>query len=97
MACYFQQLELMHFLIIYIKTKIILYKIIQRNNYQNIKFIKQHTGYRIHKNLIHLNSSIKPFTISRVQSEYNSEEIESDICSATAIRTSLKENTDLFI
>ncbi|EGT5239224.1 hypothetical protein CUO03_11230, partial [Clostridioides difficile] len=33
---------------------------------------------------------------SRVQSEYNSEEIESDICSATAIRTSLKENTDLF-
>ncbi|MCJ0374438.1 hypothetical protein C4007_08045, partial [Clostridioides difficile] len=53
-------------------------------------------GIEYIKNLIHLNSSIKPFTISRVQSEYNSEEIESDICSATAIRTSLKENTDLF-
>ncbi|MCC0628973.1 MULTISPECIES: nucleotidyltransferase [unclassified Clostridioides] len=53
-------------------------------------------GIEYIKNLIYLNSSIKPFTISRVQSEYNSEEIDSEICSATAIRTSLKENINLF-
>lgn len=53
-------------------------------------------GIEYIKNLIHLNSNIKPFTISRVQAEYNSEEIDSNICSATAIRTSLKENNTLF-
>ncbi|KPI51530.1 nucleotidyltransferase [Clostridioides difficile] len=53
-------------------------------------------GIEYIKNLIHLNSDIKPFTISRVHSEYNSEEINSNICSATAIRTSLKENNSLF-
>ncbi|NMS89015.1 nucleotidyltransferase [Clostridioides difficile] len=53
-------------------------------------------GIEYIKNLIHLNSNIKPFTIPRVHSEYNSEEINSNICSATAIRTSLKENNSLF-
>ncbi|MCC0657471.1 nucleotidyltransferase [Clostridioides sp. ES-S-0123-01] len=52
-------------------------------------------GIEYIKNLINLNSNIKPFTISRVQSEYNSKEIDNSICSATAIRTSLKENCNI--
>ncbi|MCC0708370.1 MULTISPECIES: nucleotidyltransferase [unclassified Clostridioides] len=52
-------------------------------------------GIEYIKNLINLNSNIKPFTISRVQSEYNSKEINNSICSATAIRTSLKENCNI--
>ena len=47
------------------------------------------------KSLIKLNSSIKPYTITRVASEYNSKDINSNICSATAIRSSLKNNLDL--
>ncbi|MCC0631972.1 nucleotidyltransferase [Clostridioides sp. ZZV15-6388] len=52
-------------------------------------------GIEYIKNLINLNSNIKPFNISRVQSEYNSKEIDNSICSATAIRTSLKENCNI--
>ncbi|MGO0883380.1 nucleotidyltransferase [Clostridioides difficile] len=52
-------------------------------------------GIEYMKNLIRLGSNIKPFTISRVQSEYNSKEIDSSICSATAIRGLLKENCNL--
>ena len=42
-----------------------------------------------------LNSKIKPYTITRVQSDYNSETIESNICSATAIRKQLKDLNDI--
>ena len=52
-------------------------------------------GIEYIKSLIKLNSSIKPFTITRVASEYNSKNIESNICSATAIRNSLKNNSNL--
>ena len=52
-------------------------------------------GIEYIKSLIKLNSSIKPYTITRIASKYNSTDIESNICSATAIRNSLKDNTDL--
>ena len=54
-------------------------------------------GLEYIKSLLKLNSNIKPFTISRIESSYNSEEITSNICSATAIRKSLKENNNLNI
>ena len=52
-------------------------------------------GIEYIKSLIKLNSSIKPYTITRIASKYNSTDIESNICSATAIRNFLKDNTDL--
>ncbi|MGL5347385.1 MAG: nucleotidyltransferase [Peptostreptococcaceae bacterium] len=52
-------------------------------------------GLEYIKCLLKLQSNIKSFTISRVSASYNSESINSDICSATAIRKSLKENGDL--
>ncbi len=52
-------------------------------------------GLEYIKCLLELNSNIKPFTISRVQASYNSENITSSICSATAIRKSLKDYNDL--
>ncbi|NLM03951.1 MAG: nucleotidyltransferase [Clostridiales bacterium] len=47
------------------------------------------------KSLKKLNSSIKPYTISRIKAEYHSKEINSNICSATAIREGLKKNLNL--
>lgn len=52
------------------------------NNILGIEYIKQ---------LISLNSNIKPFTIGRIHSEYNSEEISGNINSATAVRKKLHE------
>lgn len=52
-------------------------------------------GIEYIKSLIKLNSSIKPYTITRVASEYNSSDINSNICSATAIRNYLKANHNL--
>ena len=52
-------------------------------------------GIEYIKSLIKINSSIKPYTITRVASEYNSEEINSSICSATAIRRSLRDDMNL--
>ena len=52
-------------------------------------------GIEYIKSLIKLDSSIKPYTITRIASEYNSKDINSNICSATAIRNSLKDNNDL--
>lgn len=52
-------------------------------------------GLEYIKCLLKLNSNIKPFTISRVLASYNSENITSNICSATAIRKSLNNNIDL--
>ena len=54
-------------------------------------------GLEYIKCLLKLQSNIKSFTISRVSASYNSENINSNICSATAIRKSLKENGDLSI
>lgn len=39
-----------------------------------------------------LNSAIKPFTIERIKADYNSTDINGEICSATAIRTLLEKN-----
>lgn len=47
-------------------------------------------GVEYIKSLLRHKSDIKPFTITRVQASYNSEDINSDICSATAIRKALK-------
>lgn len=52
-------------------------------------------GIEYIKSLIKLNSSIKPYTITRIASEYNSIDISSNICSATAIRNTLKNHSDL--
>ena len=52
------------------------------NNILGIEYIKQ---------LILLKSDIKPFTIGRIHSEYNSEEISGNINSATAVRKKLYE------
>ncbi|GAA0708024.1 nucleotidyltransferase [Paraclostridium ghonii] len=48
-------------------------------------------GVEYIKSLLRLKSNIKPFTITRVQASYNCEDINSEICSATAIRKSLKD------
>lgn len=52
-------------------------------------------GLEYIKSILKLNSKIKPYTITRVQSDYNSETIESNICSATAIRKQLKDLNDI--
>ncbi|HSQ87761.1 nucleotidyltransferase [Romboutsia sp.] len=52
-------------------------------------------GLEYIKCLLKLKSNIKPFTISRVCASYNSENIDSNICSATAIRRSLKDYNNL--
>lgn len=52
-------------------------------------------GIEYIKSLIKLNSSITPYTITRFASKHNSSDINSDICSATAIRNSLKDNKNL--
>lgn len=83
-----------------------LYKYINKNNLLNLKEDELQKvlnssnnilGIEYIKSLIKLNSSIKPFTITRLASAYNSKDIESNICSATAIRNSLKNNTNLEI
>lgn len=52
-------------------------------------------GIEYIKSLIKLNSDINPYTISRIASEYNSVDIVSNVCSATAIRNSLKNSLNL--
>ena len=52
-------------------------------------------GIEYIKSLIKLNSSIKPYTITRIASQYNSSDINSNICSATAIRNALKDSSDV--
>lgn len=52
-------------------------------------------GIEYIKSLIKLDSPIKPYTITRIASEYNSSDINSNICSATAIRNYLKNNQSL--
>ncbi len=52
-------------------------------------------GLEYIKSLLKLKSNINIFTIGRIQSAYNSETIESSICSATAIRKSLKDLKDI--
>lgn len=52
-------------------------------------------GIEYLKALITSHSSILPFTISRMSNQYHSMNLDMPFCSATAIRTSLEENTDL--
>ncbi|MGL6105362.1 nucleotidyltransferase [Romboutsia sp.] len=52
-------------------------------------------GLEYIKCLLKLQSNIKPFTICRISASYNSEDISSNICSATAIRKSLKDYNNL--
>lgn len=56
------------------------------NNILGIEYLKSITKTK---------STVKPFTITRVSSLYNSEDIKSNICSATAIRKYLKENDNI--
>lgn len=83
-----------------------LYDYIYKNNIVNIdenrlNYILNSSnnilGIEYIKSLIKLNSSIEPFTISRIQADYNSSIISGDICSATAIRKSLRSSIDLDI
>ncbi|WP_276632027.1 nucleotidyltransferase family protein, partial [Terrisporobacter hibernicus] len=52
-------------------------------------------GIEYIKSLIKLSSNIKPYTITRIASVYNSNDISSNICSATAIRNVLREGANL--
>ncbi len=52
-------------------------------------------GIEYCKNLIRLNSSIKPYTIKRLGSSYNDESLESSFSSATAIRKYLQSKKSL--
>lgn len=52
-------------------------------------------GIEYIKSILKLKSSIKPYTITRIKSDYNSKEIQSDICSATAIRESFKNTLNI--
>ncbi|GAA0861115.1 nucleotidyltransferase [Paraclostridium tenue] len=52
-------------------------------------------GIEYIKSLLKHKSTIKPYSITRIQADYNSETIESNICSATAIRKTLKEYNNL--
>lgn len=52
-------------------------------------------GIEYIKSLLKLNSSIKPYTINRIDSGYNSLNIDNTICSASAIRNALKNNCNL--
>ena len=51
-------------------------------------------GLEYIKSIIKLNSNIKPHTITRILADYNSQTIESSICSATAIRSTLKSSNN---
>ena len=81
-----------------------LYDYISSNNLLDIPEEKLNTilnssnnilGIEYIKSLIRLNSNINPYTIKRIKSEYNSEIISSNICSATAIRKVLKDSCEL--
>ena len=52
-------------------------------------------GIEYVKSLLKLKSNIVPFTITRINSEYNSEKIDNSICSATAIRKALKSGNEI--
>lgn len=52
-------------------------------------------GIEYLKSIIKTKSKVKPFTITRISNLYNSEDINSSICSASAIRKNLKENNDI--
>ncbi|CEQ04691.1 MAG: nucleotidyltransferase [Paraclostridium sordellii] len=81
-----------------------LYEYISRNNILNLKEEKLHDilsssnnilGIEYIKSLLKHKSSIAPYTINRIQSSYNSHKISSNICSATAIRESLRKGNSL--
>lgn len=81
-----------------------LYEYISRNNILNLKEEKLHDilsssnnilGIEYIKSLLKQKSSIAPYTINRIQSSYNSHTISSNICSATAIRESLRRGNSL--
>lgn len=81
-----------------------LYEYISRNNILNLKEEKLHDilsssnnilGIEYIKSLLKHKSSIAPYTINRIQSSYNSNTISSNICSATAIRESLRKGNSL--
>ncbi|CEP81671.1 nucleotidyltransferase [Paraclostridium sordellii] len=81
-----------------------LYEYISRNNILNLKEEKLHDilsssnnilGIEYIKSLLKHKSSIVPYTITRIQSSYNSHKISSNICSATAIRESLRKGNSL--
>ncbi|KXZ39618.1 Predicted nucleotidyltransferase [Alkalithermobacter thermoalcaliphilus JW-YL-7 = DSM 7308] len=52
-------------------------------------------GIEYIKSIITSNSKIKPYTIQRIKAHYNCKNIESEICSATAIREFLRKNDNI--
>ena len=81
-----------------------LYKYISNNKLINLTEDKLQTilnssnnilGIEYIKSLLRLNSPINAFTINRIVSQYNSSDISNNICSATAIRNSLKDNSNM--
>ncbi|MCT4585241.1 MAG: nucleotidyltransferase [Peptostreptococcaceae bacterium] len=68
------------------KKDVVLNLVSNPNNILGIEYIKA---------LNKLKSDIKPFTITREKSDYNSSKLQGDICSATAIRESLKIDNNI--
>jgi len=65
------------------------------DDFENIKTLSSPNnilGIEYLKALKLLNSKIKPLTIKRIKADYNSTEINGEICSATAIRNLLEKN-----
>jgi predicted nucleotidyltransferase len=69
---------------------------IEKQNLDNILSSSNNIlGIEYIKSLLRHKSSIVPYSVTRVKADYNSETIESNICSATAIRKELKEYNNL--
>lgn len=73
-----------------IKNK--LYDISEQNLLEILNSPNNILGIEYIKSILKLNSTIKPYTINRINSEYNSLSINDSICSASAIRNALKNN-----
>lgn len=69
--------------------------IIDKNLEQRLSTSNNILGIEYLKNLIRLNSNIKPYTIRREGASYNSDIMDIKFSSATAIRKYVKENEDL--
>lgn len=76
--------------------EIALTKVLEDYNLNNIlKNSNNILGIEYIKNLMKINSNIKPLTLKREGSNYNDKSLNSEFSSATSIRKSLKENSSL--
>lgn len=69
-----------------------LYNISEKNLTEILNSSNNILGIEYIKSILKLNSKIKPYTINRIHSNYNSLNIDNSICSASAIRNALKSS-----